>query len=136
MTKRPFVFALAAAALMLASAAVLRYAANTGVVTDDVAKRGMQVIIGLWLAVQGNFMPKSIRGSRSLAAGRRVQAALRVGGYAFTFAGLFYAGAWALAPLQIADITSIVVVASAMLLTMSYAGWAVLTCRPKAAAPS
>jgi hypothetical protein len=136
MTKRPIVYALAVAALMLASAAVLRYAANTGIVTDDVAKRGMQVIIGLWLAVQGNFMPKSVRGARSPEAGRRVQVALRVGGYAFTLAGLFYAGFWAFAPLQIADITSIVVVASAMLLTMIYAGWAVLTCRRKAAAPS
>jgi hypothetical protein len=136
MTKRPIAYSLAAAALMLASAAALRYAANTGVVTEDVAKRGMQVIIGLWLAMQGNFMPKSIRGSRSLEAGRRVQAALRVGGYAFTLAGLFYAGVWAFAPLQIADITSIIVVASAMLLTMGYAGWAVLACRRKVAAPS
>jgi hypothetical protein len=136
MTKRPIVYALAVAALMLASAAALRYAANTGVVTDDVAKRSMQVIIGLWLAVQGNFMPKSIRGSRSLEAGRRVQAALRVGGYAFTLAGLAYAGVWAIAPLQSADSASIIIVASAMLLTMGYAGRAVLACLRKDAVQS
>jgi hypothetical protein len=136
MTKRPIVYALAVAALMLASAAALRYTANTGVVTDDVAERGMQMIIGLWLAVQGNFMPKSIRGSRSLEAGRRVQAALRVGGYAFTLAGLAYAGVWAFAPLQIADSASIIIVASAMLLTMGYAGRAVLACLRKDAVQS
>lgn len=129
-------YALAAAALMLASAAALRSAATAGVVTDDVATRGMQVIIGLWLAVQGNFMPKSIGGLRSAKAGRRVQAALRVGGYAFTLAGLAYAGVWAFASLEIADIASIIVVASATLLTMGYAGWAVLTCRRKDAVQS
>jgi hypothetical protein len=94
------------------------------------------VIIGLWLAVQGNFMPKSVRGARSPEAGRRVQVALRVGGYAFTLAGLAYASVWAFAPFQIADIVSIIVVASAMALTMGYAGWAVLACRRKDAVPS
>jgi hypothetical protein len=43
--------------------------------------------------------------------------------------GLAYAGLWAFAPLPLANVASMVVVASAMLITMGYGGWTLLACR-------
>ena len=57
------------------------------------------------------------------AAVARAQSALRVGGWSMTLAGLAYAGLWAFAPLGVANIASMVVVAAAMLITMGFGGW-------------
>jgi len=57
------------------------------------------------------------------------QAALRVGGWSLTLAGLAYAGLWAFAPLPVADVASMIVVAAALVLTFGYALWSFTTCR-------
>ncbi len=124
--------ALALAVLLLGTAAALSYAQGLDLIGPDAARRTMQVMIGLMLAAYANLMPKDVgRWRASALAVARAQSALRVGGWSMTLAGLAYAGLWAFAPLAIADVASMAVVASAMLITMGYGGWMLLACRSK-----
>ena len=129
MMKRIF-FALAVAGFMLLSAAVLKYAEAQEMIGAEAARRSIQVMIGLILMVYGNFMPKDIAGARTMAcAASRAQSALRVGGWSMALAGLGSAGLWPFAPFAFANIASMVVVATALVVTMGYGGWLVLSCR-------
>jgi hypothetical protein len=122
--------ALALAVAFLAAAAALRYAASQGFISEDVATRAVQVVIGFGLAAYANVMPKRIGGRRgSIEAETRAQAAQRVGGWSITLAGLVHAGLWAFAPLSFAHPASMVVVAGALLLTTGYAVWSFTACR-------
>ena len=130
MITRRLTFALVLAAAMLALAAGLRYAETVGWLTGDAARRAMQVLIGLGLAAYANVMPKQLgRASASARVAAQTQAALRVGGWSMTLAGLAYAGLWAFAPLTVADIASMVVVIAAMGITLGYAARAWARCR-------
>jgi hypothetical protein len=125
-------FAAAVAILILGTAAALSYAQRLDFIGPDAAKRTMQVMIGLILAAYSNLMPKDVgRWRASTLAVSRAQSALRVGGWSMTLAGLAYAGLWAFAPLALADVASMAVVATAMLITMGYGGWILLACRSK-----
>ena len=129
MTKR-LGWALALAAFILGSAFALRYAEGAGMIGADGARRAMQVLIGLMLAGYANIMPKQLGAARaSPRAEAAAQAALRTGGWSLTLAGVAYAGLWAFAPLEIADVAGLAVVAAATLLTAGYAVWAFTTCR-------
>lgn len=123
-------WAIALAAFILGSAFALRYAEGAGMIGADGARRAMQVMIGLMLAGYANLMPKRLGPARgSPRAEAAAQAALRAGGWSLTLAGVAYAGLWAFAPLELADTSGIVVVATATLLTVGYAVWAFTTCR-------
>lgn len=118
------------AAAFLAIAGSLKYAAANGVIDADTAKRAIQVLIGLGLAAYANMIPKQIGApARSPAAESRSQAALRVGGWSMTLAGLTSAGLWAFAPLSVADTGSLAVVAAAVAVTLGYAVWCFALCR-------
>jgi hypothetical protein len=137
MIVKRLVFAVALAAVILAAAAGLRYAEGTGLVGAEAARRTMQIVIGLALAGYANLMPKQLgRPRRSPRAEARTQAALRVGGWSMTLAGLAYAALWALAPLPLADIAATAAVAAATALTLGYALWAFAACRSAANAPA
>jgi hypothetical protein len=129
--------AIAVAVLIVGTAAALSYARGLDLVGPDAAKRTMQVMIGLILAAYSNLMPKNVgRWRASALAAARAQSVLRVGGWSLTLAGLAYAGLWAFAPLAFADIAAMAVVASALVITMGYGGWALLACRSKRATAS
>ena len=125
-------FAIALAVIFLGTSAALLYAQRMDLIGPDTAKRTMQVLSGLILAAYANLMPKDVgRWQASAVAVARAQSALRVGGWSLTLAGLIYAGLWAFAPLAFANIASVVVVATALLITMAYGGWTLLACRSK-----
>jgi hypothetical protein len=125
-------FALLLAALFLGTAAALKYSQSIGLIDAETVKRTVQVMCGLLLAAYSNFMPKDLgHWPASAAAVARAQSALRVGGWSLTLAGLTYAGLWAFAPLPFANLASLVIVASATLITMTYAGWTLMACRAK-----
>ncbi|HYD28999.1 hypothetical protein [Brevundimonas sp.] len=122
--------AIALAAFIVAAALALRHAEGAGWIGDEGARRAMQVLIGLMLAGYANMMPKQPGRPRgSPRAEAAAQAALRVGGWSMTLAALAYAGLWAFAPLNIANIASIVVVGGATALTLGYSVWAFMSCR-------
>jgi hypothetical protein len=125
-------FALALAVLFLGTAAALTYAQSLDLIGPDTARRTVQVMSGLILAAYANLMPKDVgRWRASTMAAARAQSALRVGGWSMTLAGLAYAGLWAFAPLGFANVASMALVASAMLITIGYAGWTLLACRSR-----
>lgn len=57
-------FAVAVAALILGTAAALRYAQGLDLIGPEAARRTMQVMIGLILAAYSNLMPKDGGGHR------------------------------------------------------------------------
>jgi hypothetical protein len=121
---------LAFAVAFLGTTAALKYAEGAGLIAEDVGTRAIQVIVGLVLAVYSNLMPKDIgRARSSIRAATAAQNALRVGGWSLTLAGLTYAGLWAFAPLDFADMASMVVVMTGMAVTLGYAAWSFLSCR-------
>lgn len=123
-------WAVALAAFILGAAFALRYAEGSGMIAADGARRAMQVLIGLMLAGYANLMPKRLGPARgSPRAEAAAQAVLRTGGWSLTLAGVAYAALWAFAPLGLADTAGIVVVATAMMLTIGYAVRAFTTCR-------
>ncbi len=127
---RRLAFAIALGILILAAAGGLRYAEGAGMVGAEGARRTLQILIGLGLAAYANLMPKRIGRARgSPQAEAFAQAALRVGGWSLALAGLAYAGLWAFAPLAIADIASMAVVAAALAVTIGYALRAFAACR-------
>lgn len=123
-------FAIALAILILAVAGGLGYAEDSGMIGAEGARRTLQILIGLGLAAYANLMPKQVgRARQSPQAEAFALAALRVGGWSLTLAGLAYAGLWAFAPLGLADIASMTVVAAALAATLGYALWSFTACR-------
>lgn len=122
MTLKRLLPSIALAALLLLLAAILRFGEGQGLWSDEIARRSLQVVIGLGLAAYANLMPKQLSSPRRTPeAEARVQAALRVGGWALTLAGLTQASLWAFAPLQLADTGSMIAVATGMVVTLAYA---------------
>ena len=120
---------LVCAGLLIAVAAVAKYAEHNHLIGPDIAQRATLATGGLVLAFYGNAIPKSYGAWRNPAKAKRAQSAMRVGGWSFVLAGLAYAGLWAFAPLKTADLASTVVVASAIVLTLGYTIWAYALCR-------
>jgi len=122
--------AMALGGFILIAAATLKYAQAENAISPEITKRSMQVLFGLMLAAYANVMPKDIGSwQASSRAAARSQSALRVGGWSLTLAGLAYAGLWAFAPLAVADIAAMAIVASALLITMGYGAWTLMVCR-------
>ncbi|MBI1407227.1 MAG: ammonium transporter [Caulobacter sp.] len=122
--------ALALAAAFLAGAAALRFGESQGLWSGELARRVLQVMIGLGLAAYANLMPKQLSTPRrSPAAEARVQKALRIGGWSLTLAGLAHAALWAFAPLAIANLGSMIAVATGMAVTAGYAAFCLVRAR-------
>jgi hypothetical protein len=122
------------ALFILIIAFALRSAEHAGLLGEDGARRVFQILIGLGLAIYANGMPKRI-GNKMPATQTQIrlfarsQAALRVGGWSMTLAGLVYAGLWAFGPLDVANTWSMWVIVSATVITFVYAVWAYASCR-------
>ena len=127
--RKEILFGLGAASLILGAAAASRYGQSAGLIDGDTGKRVVQVVIGLYLAWYGNRMPKSVGKWSSLGGARWSQSVLRVGGWSLTLAGLAHALLWATQPMPVARPAAMIVVATATLVTMGYAVWALAVCR-------
>ncbi len=125
---KPILQSLAMAAAMLLATALLKYAAVTHLIGPEVATRGVQVVIGVWLAAYANFMPKTLPSAHpSIRLAALRQSILRFSGWLFTLSGIAYAGFWAFAPEPIARVGAIVAVACALVGTVAYTTWACAT---------
>ena len=58
MIARPIGLALASAAVILSTAVLARFLQASDLIVAETVKRMVSVVIGLWLAVWGNYMPK------------------------------------------------------------------------------
>ena len=122
---RNLAVALITAGTYLGGAMAVKAAEHAGLFTHDVGVRAYGVFTGLVLAAYGNALPKTVGTFRTPMAAMRMQAVLRVGGWAFTLGGLAYAVA---SLLPVPTDVGPVLLAVATAYVMGYSGWAFMEC--------
>ena len=91
-----------------------------GVVEDpDSGRRTTMIILGAYLAVLGNGIPRMLPPMSSLQCdGARVQAFQRLAGWTWALCGLGFATAWLALPIDTAENVSTALVVAAMIVTI------------------
>ena len=91
-----------------------------GVVDDpDSGRRMTMIILGAYLVVTGNALPKQFATASSMQCdGARVQAFQRFAGWTWVLCGLGFATAWLALPIDAAKSVSTALVVSAMVVTI------------------
>lgn len=100
------------AALILTMALAMRLAEAQGWL-QDADDRAFGVIIGILLAGMGDLLPKRVTDAASCEFDRSFRMR-RFAGIAFVLAGLAHAGIWIFAPLEMANLLAMSVVALAL----------------------
>jgi len=137
MKSRQLIYGALGGAAILGAALALKWAQHHNLVSAEFVQRGVLVIIGLYLAVYANFIPKKVPGLKiSPARAAKVQAASRLNGWLFCLAGLGYAAIWAFAPLGVAGTASVAVVGGAMAVVLTNLGICVFAIDRKSANPA
>lgn len=91
-----------------------------GVVDDpDSGRRMTMIILGAYLVVTGNAIPKHLAtASSTLCDGARMQAFQRFAGWTWVLCGLGFAIAWLALPIDAAQSVSMILMATAMIVTV------------------
>jgi hypothetical protein len=90
----------------------------------DFALRATMAIMGAFLAVTGNAIPKTLTPLASLQCDpAKVHAVQRLAGWIWTLAGLAVAIAWLTLPINVAEAMSYLLLPSAILVTVGQAVW-------------
>jgi hypothetical protein len=90
----------------------------------DIALRAPMAIVGAFLAVTGNAIPKTLTPLASLQCDpAKVQAVQRLAGWTWTLAGLAVAIAWLTLPINVAEAMSYLLLPTAILVTVGQAVW-------------
>jgi len=91
-----------------------------GVVDDpDSGRRLTMIILGAYLAVTGNGLPRMLPSMSSMQCdGARVQAFQRLAGWTWALCGLGFATAWLALPIDAAEPVSTALVVAAMIVTI------------------
>ena len=108
-------------ALMMIIPLALTLAHAYGLVDDPDSgmQRTTMIMVGAYLAVTGNAMPRMLPPTSSMpCGGARVQAFQRHAGWTWVLCGLGYAMAWLALPIDAAGPISMALVATAMIVTM------------------
>ena len=108
-------------ALMMIIPLALTLAHAYGLVDDPDSgmQRTTMILVGAYLAVTGNAMPRMLPPTSSMpGGGARVQAFQRHTGWTWVLCGLGYAMAWLALPIDAARPISMAMVASAMIVTI------------------
>ena len=116
---------LIAAGLYLAGALALKGVERAGYVPHDTAVRAFEVFNGLALAVYANFLPKTLGTFRNPMAAMRMQAVMRVNGWAFVLGGLGYA---LVSLLPLPDTVGLALLGGATAYVLGYSAWAFMEC--------
>jgi hypothetical protein len=121
MINRNLAIALISAGSYIAGALALKAAEKAGLMSHADTVRAFQVFSGVGLAVYANFLPKSLGRFRDPAAAMRMEAVLRVSGWAYMLGGVGYA-VTSLLPLPLE--VSVAVLGSATAYAVGYAAFA------------
>jgi hypothetical protein len=108
-------------ALMMIIPLALTLARAYGLVDDPDSgiRRTNMIMIGAYLAMTGNAMPRMLPPTSSMpCGGARVQAFQRFAGWTWTLCGLGIAMAWLALPIDAATPISVALVATAMIVTI------------------
>ena len=108
------------AALMMGIPLALTLARPYGVVDDiDLGRRSTGVLIGAFLVMLGNVMPKNLPPLSSMRGdGARQQAFQRLAGWTWVLCGLGSAVGWLVLPIDSAETATTVLVVTAMVVTI------------------
>ena len=108
------------ATLIMGIPLALTLARSYGVVDDiDLGRRSTGVLIGAFLVMLGNVMPKNLPPLSSLRSdGARQQAFHRLAGWTWVLCGLASAIGWLALPIDSAETATIVMVVAAMAVTI------------------
>jgi hypothetical protein len=87
---------------------------------SDVGRRSTGVLIGLFLAMLGNVMPKNVPPLSSGIDGARQQAFHRLAGWTWVLCGLGSAIGWIALPIDLAQTAAVVLALAAMALTVGH----------------
>ena len=120
---------LAIALLVICVSLALSGAADAALISDETKTRGVMVAIGLMVAVYGNLIPKQL--PRTIASPRMeavAQALRRTAGWSMTLGGLAFAAFWIFAPVDVAEIGSVVALGAASLFVAARVAMAVNAC--------
>lgn len=124
MISKPILNGLAWAGVLIVSSLILKFAQHQHTITQDDAERGIQIIIGLTLAIYANFMTKQPNAHPANALGGRFQTALRLSAWLFCISGLIYAAASAFAPHTLDEYLSMGAVGTAVVASIGAFIWA------------
>jgi len=107
-------------ALMMIIPLALTLAHAYGVVDDpDGGRRTTMIVLGAYLAVTGNAIPRKLPPMSSMQCdGARVQAFQRLAGWTWVLCGLGFATAWLALPIDAAELVSAALVVAAMVVTI------------------
>ena len=108
-------------ALMMIIPLALTLAHAYGLVDDPDSRmrRTTMIMLGAYLAVTGNAIPRMLPPTSSMpCGGARVQAFQRHAGWTWALCGLGYAMAWLALPIDVAGPISMALVATAMIVTI------------------
>ena len=107
----------AAAALMILLALAASLAAKAGLLVDtEWARRSTMIVLGAYLALTGNALPKRLTPlATSTCDPVRAQAIQRVAGWTQVLTGLIVAAAWIVAPTDVAEFVTVVAVLTGVL---------------------
>lgn len=125
--------ALVTAGTYIVGALALKAAEKAGFLSHDAMLRALQVFNGLALAAYANFLPKRLGTFRNPATAMRMEAVLRVSGWAFMLGGLAFAAA-SLLPLP--SDAAIALLGTATAYVLGYSAWAFLEHGPAACGPT
>jgi hypothetical protein len=108
------------AALMMIMPLAMTLAHAYGVVDDpDSGTRGSQILLGAYLVVFGNALPRSLPPISSMPFDdARIQAFQRATGWTWVLGGLGYAAAWLALPIDAAGPVAMALVGAAMIVTI------------------
>jgi hypothetical protein len=107
-------------ALMMGIPLALTLARSYGAAADpDLGRRSTGVLVGAFLVMLGNVMPKTLPPLSSMSCdGARLQAFQRLAGWTWVLCGLGSAIAWLALSIDSAEIATTVLVVSAMVVTV------------------
>ena len=101
MILKPILSGVMFALLMMVVAPTLKWAAAHHMVASDIPLRGIAILMGLFIAVSGNAIPKTLARPRDgRVESGRIQALRRTIGWLLTVGGLGFAVVWASVPLS------------------------------------
>ncbi len=112
--------ALVLAGVILAVPLVLALAVRSDLIANDTAERLRQVIMGMVLVISANVVPKMLKPLAEERCGASTtQAVQRFAGWTLVLAGLGYAVAWVILPIDRASVVATSIVAAGVVLVMA-----------------
>ena len=128
MKSKPIIASLVAAALLLGVSFAMKYFVSTGSLDVVVSKRIVGAIIGLVLAIWGNYVPKALKpSSEKPCDSSRWVSLRRFAGWAFVISGLTYSAVWLFAPMQYTAVISMTIVGASLVLVLTLMIWLIIS---------